>query len=249
MTPSQFRAAFAVATRSHNALASPATALVGLGVVPIMQTLLVVGAVGATGVQNLALTAQATILVGTVTFVAASVAVQASMDRVTGVAAHVVPYGLLRPSMFTGKVALAVLLSLPATVVQLVGVGLTGTPVWRTAALVPAALLVGSALGVGISLWSMSAKDPFAVANLAPYLLPITSGAAVPLATYPVPLQAIGALIPGAGLAQAARGVVPLAVGILWDLASSAGWLAMTLARASSISARVRDGRLTSDVL
>ncbi|WP_347353289.1 hypothetical protein [Intrasporangium sp.] len=249
MTLDQFRAAFVVATRSHNALASPATASVGLGVVPIMQTLPVVGAVGAAGGQNLAMTAQATILVGTVTFVAASIAVQSSMDRVIGVAAYVVPHGLLRPSMFTGKIVLAALLSLPATAVQLFGVSLTGASVWRTALLVPAALLCGSALGVGISLWSLSAKDPFAVANLAPYLLPVTSGAAVPLATFPVQLQVISAAIPGTGLAQAARGVVPPGVGMLWDLASSTGWLLVTLARAKSISARVRDGQLTSEVL
>ncbi len=214
-----------VSLRSTDALATPGTAMVSVLLVPLLNAAMVTSVSFSVGAVDPAMSAHAAVVASIVASTIAVVASQAAMDRVRGIITEVSPYGLLRSALWAGK-ALVGLVSGVTTATFLVAVStLAGHGGARVAAVALLAPLVSVPAAVAASMFSLTTRDPFTLANLAMWVVPVTAGSIVSTRGYPDALSAAVSVLPGTWAVRAMREEVSPWLGLAAELIVGIAWL------------------------
>ena len=230
-----------VSWRSSMPAGRPLALLVSLAVVPILDVACQLMLGGSLNSPALARIGYAGGLVAAACQVATVMASGMTMDREE----EIIPEVLARRPMdlaywiglgLPGVVAASItgLVTLAGTLVLDVGHG--SFDFLRALSLLPTVLFAGLALGILVGGLGLLTADSFAPLNAVTVLLPVAVGVVVPAETYPAPLRRFATILPlgatvqavgGYGLswtavllAEAARGLVEVAIGLVASVAA-----------------------------
>ncbi|GAB3053761.1 hypothetical protein GCM10027053_12950 [Intrasporangium mesophilum] len=220
-----FQYSIVVSLRSTDALATPSTAMVSLLLVPFLNAAIVTAVSFSVGAMDPAMSTHAAMVACIVASTISVVASQSAMDRVRGVVAEVSPYGLLRPALWAGKAGVGLLTGVTTATFLVAVTALTGHGGARVTAVALLAPLVSVPAAVAASMLSLTARDPFTVANLTMWVVPVTAGAIVSTKQYPGVLSTATSVLPGTWSVRPLRNEVPLLLGLAAELCVGIAWL------------------------
>lgn len=192
---------FRVARQTSATLANYRTALVSLVVMPALEVLILVVISGALGVQDLVRVAYGSSLVALSSSVVVGIASQVARDRTSGILFETLSYKIFKYSYWLGKALVSMCSSIPVALFLMLAIWsidlsknvlLLGLAV----ALVPVVVLASTLVGIAITYFSLGLKDSYLLSNVFASCLPITSGVAVPISSYPPGLHLIAELFP-----------------------------------------------------
>lgn len=206
---SRLSTATRIAAASSNQLATTGTVVVTFLAKPILEVVLIVAYVAASGGTSLALVAYAGLLVSAVSGIATGVAGSVAVDRGHGVLLEILGRGGSTAVFWVSRLAVPAVLAGAMTSVGLTTIfllGLVPASLFAAAmALLPVALITGGLLAILVGALAAVMRDPFLAADITVWILPILTGVVAPLTAYPQGFSAWCHCVPGANIISALR--------------------------------------------